>query len=771
MKAQKCTCAKAQLDLTPSHYALRADCIRRIDIVLREVVSNPDDIDAVWALGRALATAEADRQEHERREKQLALEAKEAETAAAKAMEEAAKAMEKERKKEEAARAKEDAVRRKSLEKEAKEVAEAAARAAKEERLANEERVRVQKREMQQAEAASREEARQRQAAEVAMAREAERVAKAEQAQAQAAAKAEQQKVKEWQQQAQQQQREADKKAKAEAVERKKEADARAKADALADAAERKAAAEKAKAEAERIKEEAKEIARRQREAEAKAKEEEEARRKAAAEAAAAAKANGDEPPEQPQEELPAPQAPSAAAAPSGSGISSASTMAQQRLERAHSRLASAFLPRRNSLGEGDENAEVPSPERRFSLGAGMSGMKSDEFKLLGLGTKKKDVAAKALEKDNSKKDTKGSEAAAAPSTAILPHTEPSAKWASMWRKGGRKGTEIEVATDCIALHPNCNELICSGADGDKNSVCVYSLASSAIVLSLTGHTDRVCSVATQAAGFRHGPSTTEGGGSDDEEDYLIASGSRDKTIRLWSRKTGSCLRVLEGSSESVFSLGIRRGWLLGGEGSSRQGAIAKARLWAIERSDDGQSIGKAKLQTTFQEHGGPIWSVALAHDLAVTASDDGTARVWYLQNASARSLATLKHPMWVCSVSIAEDDAYCATGCGDGKIRLWSLRAGLTTTQYQCLRTFDHCDSQSGTYPLRVRWLHFGALVSSGMDDNVKLWSLNTDGEATNVATLPHGDNVRGLTVSASGIVASAGGSKSKSVIVWRAK
>ena len=56
-------------------------------------------------------------------------------------------------------------------------------------------------------------------------------------------------------------------------------------------------------------------------------------------------------------------------------------------------------------------------------------------------------------------------------------------------------------------------------------------------------------------------------------------------------------------------------------------------------------------------------------------------------------------------------------------------------------------------------------------MDDNVKLWSLNTDGEATNVATLPHGDNVRGLTVSASGIVASAGGSKSKSVIVWRAK
>ena len=72
----------------------------------------------------------------------------------------------------------------------------------------------------------------------------------------------------------------------------------------------------------------------------------------------------------------------------------------------------------------------------------------------------------------------------------------------------------------------------------------------------------------------------------------------------------------------------------------------------------------------------------------------------------------------------------------------------------------------------MRVRWLAGGALVSSGLDGVVRVWTLSSSGEATSVANLPHEDNVRGLAVSPSlGFIASSGGGKAKAVVVWRPK
>ena len=160
-----------------------------------------------------------------------------------------------------------------------------------------------------------------------------------------------------------------------------------------------------------------------------------------------------------------------------------------------------------------------------------------------------------------------------------------------------------------------------------------------------------------------------------------------------------------------------------------------------------------------------------MSASVAVTGSDDSTARVWPLNGSSARSLTTLKHPAWVCSVSLNHNDELCATGCGDSNVRLWSLDAA---TGYTCLRTIKHCEGSSNTYPMRVRWVDHGdggaSLISTGLDDAVKLWSLHGDGKDDCVATLPHGENLRGLAVADGGLfLASSGGSKSKSVVVWR--
>ena len=69
-------------------------------------------------------------------------------------------------------------------------------------------------------------------------------------------------------------------------------------------------------------------------------------------------------------------------------------------------------------------------------------------------------------------------------------------------------------------------------------------------VASLRGHTDRVCSIAAC-------------------DGDVFASGGRDRTIRLWSRKRGASIAELHGSDESVYSLAVRGDLLISGEGCS----------------------------------------------------------------------------------------------------------------------------------------------------------------------------------------------------------
>ena len=126
-------------------------------------------------------------------------------------------------------------------------------------------------------------------------------------------------------------------------------------------------------------------------------------------------------------------------------------------------------------------------------------------------------------------------------------------------------------------------------------------------------------------------------------------------------------------------------------------------------------------------------------------------------------------HPDWVCSVSL--DGDMIATGCGDGRVRLWSLES------QKCTRTLDHNGGKYFDSKWRVRVgnrspvfsvrLIGNSIVSGGQGSECEVWSLN--GEC--VATLAHGANVRGLAGGAAGgFVASVGGKPTKKLVVWRA-
>jgi WD40 repeat protein len=71
--------------------------------------------------------------------------------------------------------------------------------------------------------------------------------------------------------------------------------------------------------------------------------------------------------------------------------------------------------------------------------------------------------------------------------------------------------------------------------------------------------------------------------------------------------------------------------------------------------------------------HGAPLTTLVLSADgrRAVTAADDGKARIWDLQ--SGRVLATLIHPLKVTVAAFAADERFVLTMCIDGTLRLWN--------------------------------------------------------------------------------------------------
>ena len=347
----------------------------------------------------------------------------------------------------------------------------------------------------------------------------------------------------------------------------------------------------------------------------------------------------------------------------------------------------------------------------------------------------------------------------------------PLPAWLDDWRRGGCKTAEVATeggATgDCLAMAVDVvaeergvglgHVVVCPGGeDGSRVTVCATRTL--AQLQDLGGHSAAVCSVAV--------------------EGNLIASGDREGTIRLWSRHTGDCC-VLTRCAEPVYGLAIKGDTLLSGEGSACSGM---ARLWSIGAAlarGGTQSTGTEPL-TTFSEHEGIVWSVALSqrHSYALSASLDKMVCVWTHGAATsnacvgasgrtpARRIAALRHPAAVYSLSV--DGGLAASGCGDGRVRVWSL------TSFACLHTlFPETERFTATLqPIFAVALCGSVLASGGADECVKLWSLVDDGHC--VASMAHGSVVSGVALSPHGMIASIGGApgstnaRKKVLMLW---
>ncbi|KAF5585228.1 vegetatible incompatibility het-e-1 [Fusarium subglutinans] len=145
-------------------------------------------------------------------------------------------------------------------------------------------------------------------------------------------------------------------------------------------------------------------------------------------------------------------------------------------------------------------------------------------------------------------------------------------------------------------------------------------------------------------------------------DNHLIASSSRDETVKIWDIATGVCRHTLEDHDE---------------------------------------------------DHGDDIYSITFLQDGQILASASKTIKVWDTKTGLCRQ--TLGgHDEHVSSVASSPDGQYLASGCHDGTIKIWSSKTG------NCTKTLE---GHSGSVFSVAFSPNNQRLVSGSADSTVKIW------------------------------------------------
>ena len=240
-------------------------------------------------------------------------------------------------------------------------------------------------------------------------------------------------------------------------------------------------------------------------------------------------------------------------------------------------------------------------------------------------------------------------------------------------------------SVDSVVFSPD-GQTLASGS-GDK-TIRLWNPKTGRLLRTLTGHTSGIWSVSFSPDG------------------QTLASGGRD-TVRLWDVNTGEHLRTLTGHTGYVYSVSFSPD----GQTLASGGRDDTVRLWNVNTGE--------RLRTLRSAAG--VGSVSFSPDGQTLASDGDAIRLWNA-NTGEHLRTLIKHTDWFYGVSFSPDGSTLASGGWDGAIRLWDANTG------RLLRTLTgHTETVYS-----VSFSPDGQTLASGSGGAVLLWDITSVNEPT---------------------------------------
>jgi eukaryotic-like serine/threonine-protein kinase len=256
----------------------------------------------------------------------------------------------------------------------------------------------------------------------------------------------------------------------------------------------------------------------------------------------------------------------------------------------------------------------------------------------------------------------------------------------------------------CLAVSPD-GRRIALGCDFPDNAVCLWDLGQGKPLKVMTGHHNKVCTVAFSPDGRR------------------MASGSPDQVVRVWDAASGQPVAVLRGHTSRVTQT------IFSPDGTQLVSVSldGTARLWDPA---DGNLI------SVFQGHTDEVWACAYSSDgkWLASASKDHTVRLWDTALLE-RNGALRGHKSFVYDVAFSPDGGRIASAAWDNSARLWDPTTGRQTALFKGPGRRDPArgrsdpapaDDDSGAYLLSLAWSPDGSqLVAGSRDSTVQFWDV----------------------------------------------